>query len=181
MANGMTFPRLEPASALRRATRQRGSFLLEALISVLIVAFGILGLIGLQARAIQNVDDAQYRGEATYLANAYLGQMWVADRTTLNANFDDASGGPAYAEFKAWVGQRLPGAIGNDPKVTITPAGSRPPARPSTSPSSGCRRGNPRPHRLTNTTWSPPSARTHDGATTIPPSTARSAPVWSRR
>ncbi len=126
MANRMTFPRLKPASALRRATRQRGSFLLEALISVLIVAFGILGLIGLQARAIQNVDDAQYRAEATYLANAYLGQMWVADRTTLNANFDDASGGPAYAEFKAWVGQRLPGAIGNDPKVIITPSGITP-------------------------------------------------------
>ena len=39
----------------RRAMRQRGSFLLEALISVLIVALGMLGLIGLQARAFQNV------------------------------------------------------------------------------------------------------------------------------
>ncbi len=125
MANRMTFHGLKPASALRRATRQRGSFLLEALISVLIVAFGILGLIGLQARAIQNVDDAQYRGEAAYLANAYLGQMWVADRTTLNADFDSVSGGPAYTEFKAWVGQRLPGASLplNDPQVTITPSG----------------------------------------------------------
>lgn len=125
MVNRMTFHRRRPAPALRRAAPQRGSFLLEALISVLIVAFGILGLIGLQARAIQNVDDAQYRGEAAYLANAYLGQMWVADRATLNANFDDASGGPAYAEFKAWVGQRLPGASlpGNDPKVTIVPSG----------------------------------------------------------
>ncbi len=128
MVDRMNFRKLRHASTLGRATRQRGSFLLEALISVLIVAFGVLGLIGLQARAIQNVDDAQYRGEAAYLANAYLGQMWVADRTTLNANFDDASGGPAYTEFKAWVGQRLPGASlpGNDPKVTITPSAITP-------------------------------------------------------
>src|SRR6266498_678720 len=110
MVNTMNFRKLESASVFRPIARQRGSFLLEALISVLIVAFGILGLIGLQARAIQNVNDAQYRGEAAYLANAYLGQMWVADRATLNANFDDASAGPAYTEFKAWVGQRLPGA-----------------------------------------------------------------------
>ncbi len=68
--------------------RQRGSFLLEALVAILIVAFGILGLLGLEARALQNVDDAQYRSEAVALANSYIGQMWVADQTTLAANFD---------------------------------------------------------------------------------------------
>ncbi len=94
-----------------RASAQRGSFLLEALISVLIVALGLLGLIGLQARAIQNVDDAQYRAEAAYLANALLGQMWVHDPKTaqLMADFDDTAGGPNYTEFKAWAAQRLPG------------------------------------------------------------------------
>ena len=107
--------------ASARAATQRGSFLLEALISVLIDAFGVLGLIGLQARAIQNVDDAQYRGEAAYLANALIGQMWVADQKTLVANFASASGGASYTEFKKWVGQRLPGAsaAGNDPIVTV--------------------------------------------------------------
>ena len=64
------------------ARRQRGSFLLEALVAILIVAFGILGLLGLESRALQNVDDAQYRSEAVALANAYIGQMWVADQTT---------------------------------------------------------------------------------------------------
>ena len=79
-----------------RASAQRGSFLLEALISVLIVALGLLGLIGLQARAIQNVDDAQYRAEAAYLANALLGQMWVHDPKTaqLKADFDDTARRP---------------------------------------------------------------------------------------
>jgi type IV pilus assembly protein PilV len=106
-----------------RASTQRGSFLLEALISVLIVAFGVLGLIGLQARAIQNVDDAQYRGEAAYLANALIGQMWVSNQATLVADFDSGGAGIPYTEFKTWVGQRLPGASIplNAPVVAITP------------------------------------------------------------
>jgi type IV pilus assembly protein PilV len=119
----MNFRKLKSASAVRRTNRQRGSFLLEALISVLIVAFGILGLIGLQARAFQNIDDSQYRGEATYLANALIGQMWVSNRNTLKADFDSTGAGIPYGEFKAWVGQRMPGATvaGNDPVVTLTP------------------------------------------------------------
>jgi type IV pilus assembly protein PilV len=108
--------------------RQLGSFLLEALIAILIVAFGILGLIGLEARAIQNVDDAQYRAEAAFIANALLGQMWAYDQTKLKTDFDSASAGPGtpYAEFKAWVGQRLPGASipANVPVVTVTQPGA---------------------------------------------------------
>ena len=109
---------------------QRGSFLLEALISVLIVALGLLGLIALQARAIQNVDDAQYRAEASYLANALLGQMWVHDPTKLVADFDSGSAGPNYSEFKTWAAQRLPGANlpGNAPVVTVIQPGLTPQA-----------------------------------------------------
>ena len=109
-----------------RSRRQGGSFLLEALIAILIVAFGILGLIGLEARAIQNVDDAQYRAEAAFVANALLGQMWAYDQTKLKADFDSSGAGPAYTEFKAWVGQRLPGAsiAANAPVVTITQPGA---------------------------------------------------------
>ena len=102
-----------------RPNAQRGSFLLEALISVLIVAFGVLGLIGLQARAIQNVDDAQYRAEAAYMANALLGQMWLHNPLTLVADFASAGAGPNYTEFKAWAGQRLPGSTANPPLVTV--------------------------------------------------------------
>jgi len=107
-----------------RADAQRGSFLLEALVAILIVAFGIIGLLGLEARALQNVDDAQYRSEAVALANSYIGQMWTADQTTLSANFSDTAGvGTPYDEFKNVVGGRLPGASGGlVPRVTVTPA-----------------------------------------------------------
>lgn len=115
---------------VKRAAAQRGSFLLEALISVLIVALGLLGLIALQARAIQNVDDAQYRAEASYMANALLGQMWIHDRTKLIADFDSGGAGANYTEFKAWVGQRLPGANipANAPVVTVVQPGLTPQA-----------------------------------------------------
>jgi type IV pilus assembly protein PilV len=108
---------------LARPRAQRGSFLLEALISVLIVSLGLLGLIALQARAIQNVDDAQYRAEAAYLANSLLGQMWVHDPKKLVADFDSGGGGANYKEFADWIAQRLPGGNipANAPVVTVTP------------------------------------------------------------
>ena len=105
-------------------SKQSGSFLLEALVSVLIVAFGILGIIGLQARSMQNINDAQYRSEAVYLASTLIGLMWVDSPATLSAEFGSVAAGPKYDEFKTLVAARLPGAdvSANDPIVTVTPA-----------------------------------------------------------
>lgn len=98
--------------------------MLEALVAVLIVAFGILGLVGLQARMIQNVDDSEYRGEAAQLANDVLGQMWTSDQNTLIAQFATGGGpGTGYDKFKTIVARRLPGAsaIASNPDVQIAP------------------------------------------------------------
>ena len=59
------------------ASRERGGFLLEALVGILIFTLGVLGLVALQGRAIAYTSDAQYRGEAAYLANAYVAKMWA--------------------------------------------------------------------------------------------------------
>lgn len=104
--------------------RQSGSFLLETLIAILIIALGILGLVGLQARSMQNTEDAQYRSEAAFLANDLLGQMWLADQTTLTTDFVTGAGtGTAYENLKNKAELRLPGASisGNEPTVTVTP------------------------------------------------------------
>ena len=103
------------------ASRQRGGFLLEALIGILIFTLGVLGLMALQARAIGYTSDTQYRGEAAYLANSDLAKMWADSRANLMARYDDA-GEPEYDAFAQAV-QRLPGAT--PPVVTITqpPAG----------------------------------------------------------
>jgi Tfp pilus assembly protein PilV len=97
-----------PADA---AGAQRGSFLLEALISVLIVALAILGLLGLMARGMQDVDESKQRGEAALLAASYIGSMWVDTRTLANLQLKYTSGGAAYNELQALVAQKLPNGV----------------------------------------------------------------------
>ncbi|GIK85424.1 MAG: hypothetical protein KJ018_05195 [Burkholderiales bacterium] len=106
----------------RAPRRQQGAFLLEALIGILIFSLGVLGLMALQGRAIGYTSDAQYRGEAAYLANAYVAKMWADARPNLPARYDDA-GEVEYDAFQQAV-FRLPGAsaIANNPQVTITQA-----------------------------------------------------------
>lgn len=98
------------------AVDQRGGFLLEALIGILIFTLGVLGLMALQARAIGYTSDTQYRGEAAFLANAYLSRMWADSHANLLARYDDA-GEPEYDAFAQAV-SRLPGAP--PPTVVIT-------------------------------------------------------------
>lgn len=113
----MTRPRNTAARVVGR--RQRGSFLLEALIAILIVALGVLGSVGLLARSMQQVDDSHNRGEAAYLASWLIGQMWVSNRdtATLDATYGSASAGAGYNDFKSMVQQRLPNA--GDPVITV--------------------------------------------------------------
>jgi type IV pilus assembly protein PilV len=94
--------------------------MLEALIAILIVALGILGIVGLYARSIQNVDDSKYRGEAALLAHSLVGQMWVADPkfASLQSKFDSGSGGAEFTEFAAMVAQRMPNS--KTPIVAVT-------------------------------------------------------------
>lgn len=118
--------RVHPARPSAPA-QQRGGFLLEALVGILIFSFGILGLVGLQANAIRHVNDAQYRGEAIFLANALVSQMWADDRTATNptyldATYGDSGSGSGYAAFKEMV-RRLPGTelSGNAPAIKVAP------------------------------------------------------------
>ena len=104
--------------------RQHGAFLLEALVAVLIVALGILGLVGLQARAMQDTDESQYRSEAAFLATDVISQMWTSNQTSLVADFENnATAGSPYDNFKTLVQRRLPGATLQDPDITVTPRG----------------------------------------------------------
>ena len=109
--------------------RQQGSALLEALIAILIFSMGILALVGLQAASVKLSSGAQYRTEASLLANQLIGQMWVSDRTppTLQTNFQGGEGidGASYTAWAANVAAALPGVSGvaaNQPTVKIEPA-----------------------------------------------------------
>lgn len=111
--------------------KQRGSFVLEALIAILLFAIGILAIVGLQAASIGNAAAAKYRTDASLLANQIIGQMWVADKT--NAALSACFSGPAAAsgvcatagtfDYSTWasaVAQALPMATGvNAPSISI--------------------------------------------------------------
>ena len=118
---------------IRRA--QQGAFLLEALIGILIFSLGILGVVGLQARAIRFTNDSEYRAEAVYLANSLISQMWGDKRDSLKANYDSAGGGLGYTKFKDDVHGRMIGAIFPiEPVVKVDPTyGSLPLAVTRTS------------------------------------------------
>jgi type IV pilus assembly protein PilV len=68
-----------------RKHHARGATLIEVLVAVLIVSFGILGLVGLHARAIQFSLDADDRNRAALFADELAAQMRLARTTALPA------------------------------------------------------------------------------------------------
>jgi type IV pilus assembly protein PilV len=64
-------PTLPPKASIR------GVGLIEVLVSLLVFSMGVLGLVGLQARAVQMETQAGDRTRAANLANEVVTQMWV--------------------------------------------------------------------------------------------------------
>lgn len=56
--------------------------LLEALVSMLILAIGILGVVGLQVAMTKAQTASKFRGDASSLAQQLIGEMW-SDRSNI--------------------------------------------------------------------------------------------------
>jgi type IV pilus assembly protein PilV len=63
----------------RQLKQQQGVSLIEVLVAILIVSFGLLGLVGLQARATQFSLGAEDRNRAALIANEIGSQMVMAN------------------------------------------------------------------------------------------------------
>jgi type IV pilus assembly protein PilV len=63
-----------PESSSRRRD-QAGFFLIEAMVALLIFALGILGLVAMGGTAVASQSDAQYRTEASAIADAIAGEI----------------------------------------------------------------------------------------------------------
>lgn len=81
-------------------SKQQGAVLLEALISVLIFSMGILALVGLQAAMLQNTTNSKFRGDASYIAQQRIGQMWA-----------DPANAATYVEANTSIANLLPGGL----------------------------------------------------------------------
>lgn len=64
---------------------QRGFTLIEVLVALLIFSFGVLGMVGMQARAVQFSVQAGDRARASVLANEIVTQMWANQSTTVSS------------------------------------------------------------------------------------------------
>lgn len=77
---------------------QHGVILVEVLVSILIFAIGVLGLIGLYAATAKTSSDASMRADAALLADDIFAQMWLSDAATLATDF--TASGAKFVSFK---------------------------------------------------------------------------------
>ena len=82
-------------------SRQGGMALIESLVGILIFAFGIIGLVGLQVAMTRAQGSAKYRADAAYLGSQVLGAMW-ADRGNLS-QYNTAGNCGTYAPCQDWA------------------------------------------------------------------------------
>jgi type IV pilus assembly protein PilV len=92
-------------------THQRGIALLEALLAVLLLAIGLLGTIGLQARAYSALSESGMRAEATIASEKLLGIIANdQDNVATYALAANAQPGPALADWYNETCKNIPGA-----------------------------------------------------------------------
>jgi type IV pilus assembly protein PilV len=102
---------------------QTGSAVIEGLTAITVFSLGILGLIGLQANVLEHNAQAQYRAEASYLAEEIIG---LATADSLNADCytvpaagtcANAVAEQAVTDWSERVQAALPGADAAPPTV----------------------------------------------------------------
>lgn len=70
--------------------KSRGVTLVEVLVALVVFSVGLLGVVGLQARALQLSVDSEDRSRAALLANEIVSEMWAQQSTTLPVSTVDA-------------------------------------------------------------------------------------------
>jgi type IV pilus assembly protein PilV len=99
---------MKPLQPTRRRAA-RGLSMIEVLVAIVLISFGILGLVSLQARAAQYSVSAEDSQRAALLAGEIATTMWGANSVTLNADVVDA-----------WVDRVTDPAVAGLPNATGT-------------------------------------------------------------
>lgn len=95
-----------------RLRRQGGIALLEAMLAIVILGIGLLGTVGMQARAYSALSDAGMRAEATLATEKLIGVM-SADVANI-ALYNLAENGSPNARMTPWVQETkaaIPGVL----------------------------------------------------------------------
>ena len=105
--------RIPPSSATPSAAR--GFSMIETLIALLLLSIGLMGLLGLQARAARMSTDTEDMTRASLLANEIASSMWVSTSAAT----------VTPAQISAWNARAADPTSGGmrDGAVTVTTAG----------------------------------------------------------
>jgi type IV pilus assembly protein PilV len=138
------------ANVSPRRSVEGGFFLIEAMVAILIFALGILGLVAMGGTAVASQSDAQYRTEASSLADAIAGEIAIninrtneATKFASLAQFSHQPTVTAYCDFSGAVATNaivksivdraanltagvpgMPGASAAMQQVVVAPAGT---------------------------------------------------------
>ena len=74
---------MKPSRSIAALQAQSGSFIIEAMISLLLFAVGLIGLMALSAQALNQVGQSKARNDASYIAGDLIAEMWVSDTVNI--------------------------------------------------------------------------------------------------
>ena len=97
----------------------RGISLIEVLVAMTVFSFGILGMLGMHARALTSFSDAKYRTDAALLSDSLLNDVWVNRANLASYAYSSGTVPTAVQPWMSQVRATLPN--GN---ASITVAGS---------------------------------------------------------
>ncbi len=106
-----------------RPRRQSGIALLEAMLAVVILGIGLLGTIGLQARAYAALNDAGLRAEATMAADKLL--AIISTDSANVANYALSETGTPNPVMQPWVTETRSYIPNATISVAVTPQARR--------------------------------------------------------
>lgn len=72
-----------PGKTLFIPRTQAGSFILEAIISLMLFAVGLLSMLALSGHALNQVGQSKARNDASYIAGELISEMWVSASVNL--------------------------------------------------------------------------------------------------
>lgn len=99
--------------------KQKGIFIADAMIGLIIFLIGILGILKFQGDTIIATSQAQYRVTASFLADSLLNSLWL--NKSKATSFKDLD---AYNNWVDQVHAYLPGSANNEPTLTVTDQGN---------------------------------------------------------
>lgn len=107
-------PRMNRQRSISRRPGERGSMMMEVMVSVLLLSVGVLGLVRVLGTTVRDSGDIEYRSVAASVADESLARMWI-DRANMAAHVvtdEDVAQLPS--------GKRTITVVGNVATVLIT-------------------------------------------------------------